>query len=287
MDQFNPYQQWLGLSPQADAPSHYQLLGLEPLEGDSQRISRAADAAIARVRSARPGDQAAAWAKLLDELEDVRSCLLDPQQKSAYDAQLRGAEVEAATPVDEAEEEASPATQEVPIERWPPGMAPPGATPRPAAPAPIAKESEAPHTTTPQGPMLGAPNTPAPAAPSQPIASPAPPGPSAPTQVPSPAQTPTGPQPAPQAAPSAPAPPTAPYTVAPQEAANGPQAWAPSPQATRFANSRCAGVSAAGCRVSCNAASLSRRGACRCSSSRSVCTCERRFASRAASSRAG
>ena len=88
---FNPYREWLGLSAKIDAPNYYQLLGLETFDEDRTRLTTAADRALARVRSFRPGPQAAAWARLLDELAAVKSCFSDPGRKSAYDDSVRQA----------------------------------------------------------------------------------------------------------------------------------------------------------------------------------------------------
>ncbi len=83
---FNPYHEFLGLDPRLTAPTYYQLLGLVPEESDPARITAAAERALAQVRGCRPGQQAAAWARLLDELTAAKTCLRDPVQKAAYDA---------------------------------------------------------------------------------------------------------------------------------------------------------------------------------------------------------
>lgn len=88
-DTFNPYGEWLGLDPALTQPNRYEVFGLEPFESDADKISHAADRAIAKVRGFRPGQRAAYWAKLLDELRDAKNCLLDTTKKAAYDQQLR------------------------------------------------------------------------------------------------------------------------------------------------------------------------------------------------------
>jgi hypothetical protein len=89
---FNPYHEFLGLDPQLTDPTYYQLLGLEPAESDPAQVTAAAERALARVRGCRPGRQAAAWARLLDELAAAKACLRDPVQKAAYDATPRHAD---------------------------------------------------------------------------------------------------------------------------------------------------------------------------------------------------
>ncbi|MFM8250822.1 MAG: hypothetical protein ACKOBW_04390, partial [Planctomycetota bacterium] len=85
-DSFNPYQVWLGLDQfHGPAPDHYQLFGLTGAETDTLTIAAAADRAIARVRSFRPGSQAAAWAALLDQLSAAKRCLTDPAARREYD----------------------------------------------------------------------------------------------------------------------------------------------------------------------------------------------------------
>lgn len=83
---FNSYREWLGLDNPTTNPSYYEMLGLDPSEQRSQKISEAADRAIAKVRSCRPGPHAAQWAKLLDELKEAKSCLLDASQRQQYDS---------------------------------------------------------------------------------------------------------------------------------------------------------------------------------------------------------
>ncbi len=86
---FNPYREWLGLETDNCQLNHYQLLDVADFEEDVAKIHSAADRALARVRSHRPGAQAAAWAQLLDAIATAKSCLGDPARKAAYDAALR------------------------------------------------------------------------------------------------------------------------------------------------------------------------------------------------------
>ncbi len=86
---FNPYREWLGLEADVEAPHFYQLLGVELFEDDRAELMTAADKALVRVRGFRPGPQAAAWAKLLDELAQAKACFQNQSRKSLYDNNLR------------------------------------------------------------------------------------------------------------------------------------------------------------------------------------------------------
>ena len=84
---FDPYRQWLSLDGQ---PSNfYMLLGLRPLESDTDLIQLAASQVISRVRNAKPGNQIGAWKQLLDQIEQARDSLCDPVKKQIYDQHLR------------------------------------------------------------------------------------------------------------------------------------------------------------------------------------------------------
>lgn len=141
-DEFDPYREWLGL--ENPAPSYYELLGLSFHETDATNIAVAADRAITRVRSFRPGPHARAWSRLLDELRAAKDCLTDAGQRSRYDAELATGlltsailppEAEIASP-SETEPVALPAPLPVPvpIESVPP-------------PLPIARQAIAPIST--------------------------------------------------------------------------------------------------------------------------------------------
>jgi len=88
-DPFNPYAEWLELPREWSEPNLYQLLGLEPFESDPARIAKAAETASNKVRSFRPGPNARAWSKLLDELLLAKGKLLDADRKREYDEELR------------------------------------------------------------------------------------------------------------------------------------------------------------------------------------------------------
>jgi hypothetical protein len=86
-DAFNPYREWLGLEAAPASPDFYQLLGVER-DAEPERVKQAADYAINRVRSVRPGKRAAEWTRLIDELRTAQNVLADPQRRAAYDAAL-------------------------------------------------------------------------------------------------------------------------------------------------------------------------------------------------------
>lgn len=120
----NPYRQWLGLDIESHCANHYQLLGLAEGEDDSAKIRAAADRALARVRSHRPGPHAARWAQLLDELAEAKASLDDPESKAEYDAALRAGTTspDAMNAADEGPEVAEPAgdAAEGSEQRYPP-----------------------------------------------------------------------------------------------------------------------------------------------------------------------
>lgn len=88
-DGFNSYREWLGL--RGSSPNYYELLGLPLQASDPAKIASAADRAITRVRSFRPGPQAREWARLLDEIRAAKECLLDVDCRTKYDAEQTSA----------------------------------------------------------------------------------------------------------------------------------------------------------------------------------------------------
>jgi len=89
MSNFDPYYQWLGIPPKDQPPNHYRLLGIEQFEENVDVISRAADRQIAHVRTFQSGPQGRESQELLNKIAQAYGCLLDPNKKSKYDAQLR------------------------------------------------------------------------------------------------------------------------------------------------------------------------------------------------------
>ena len=88
-EQFDPYRKWLGIRDPQRPPTHYRLLGIEPFEDDPEVIQNAADQRMAHVRTFQTGAHSERSQQILNELSMARICLLKPEKKSAYDAQLR------------------------------------------------------------------------------------------------------------------------------------------------------------------------------------------------------
>jgi hypothetical protein len=88
-DDFDPYYQWLGISPKYQPATHYRLLGLELFESHADVISTAADQRMAHVRSFQTGKRGELSQKILNELSAARRCLLNAASKAEYDTQLR------------------------------------------------------------------------------------------------------------------------------------------------------------------------------------------------------
>jgi hypothetical protein len=133
-DNFDPYSQWLEIPQGPRPPSYYRLLGLAALESHAQTIAAAADAAMAKLHKIQPGTYLAQWGQLIGEVAAAKTCLLDPAQRAAYDAQLLGREEPAVPP---------PMVSVMP----PPALAPPvvaGHTP--VLPTPLAAVSPVPST---------------------------------------------------------------------------------------------------------------------------------------------
>ncbi len=86
---FDPYYKWLGIPPDEQPPHFYRLLGLRLFEDNHEVIEHAADRQMAHVRSLQIGQRFRWTQQLLNELAAARVCLLSPQSKAAYDAQLQ------------------------------------------------------------------------------------------------------------------------------------------------------------------------------------------------------
>jgi len=86
---FDPYLRWLGIRDAQRPPNHYRLLGLDLFENDGDVIAVAADRQMAHVRTFQAGQFAGVSQRLLNELAAARICLLKPEKKAVYDAQLK------------------------------------------------------------------------------------------------------------------------------------------------------------------------------------------------------
>ncbi len=86
---FNAYHKWLGIPPDEQPPDHYRLLGIRQFEDDADVISHAADRQMAHLRSLQAGQYRDESQRLLNEISTAKICLLDPQRRADYDAQLK------------------------------------------------------------------------------------------------------------------------------------------------------------------------------------------------------
>ena len=82
---FDPYLNWLGIAPHEQPPNFYRLLGVVLFESNPEVIEQAADRQSLRVGAYQAGPQGEMCQQLLSEIAMARFCLLDPQQKAAYD----------------------------------------------------------------------------------------------------------------------------------------------------------------------------------------------------------
>lgn len=88
-EHFDPYHQWLGISPKDQPPNHYRLLGIDPFEPNPSVIETAADQRMTHLRTFQAGKNSALSQKLLNEVAAAKVCLLSPKKKAAHDAWLR------------------------------------------------------------------------------------------------------------------------------------------------------------------------------------------------------
>ena len=144
-DTFNPYSQWLGLPALAERPNHYLLLGLSPGESDPKKIAVAAEQAATKIRSFRPGSQAADWARLLDEIQAAKQTLLDSARKAEYDRKFS---IAANAP---AKSRSNPQPNPL-AELFPPGFRPAAAAAAPTTSRPVQPGASAPAHSPPSLP---------------------------------------------------------------------------------------------------------------------------------------
>ena len=110
MAKFDPYRKWLGIPPSEQPPNHYRLLGIGLFESDQDVISNAADRQMAHVRTFQSGKYSTLSQRILNELSGARVCLLDAEQRVAYETRLRAelAATAAATPAQPARNSGPP-----------------------------------------------------------------------------------------------------------------------------------------------------------------------------------
>jgi len=92
---FDPYHKWLGIPPEEQPANHYRLLGLAPFEEDADVIDAAVNRNIAYLQDAATGQHIKESQALINEITQVRLCLLNEEKKSAYDSALRAKEAAA------------------------------------------------------------------------------------------------------------------------------------------------------------------------------------------------
>ena len=88
MADFDPYYRWLGIPPEEQPAHHYRLLGLTLFESDRAVIESRSLDQIDRVRNLQLVEDPEEVGSVLGALALARSCLLDADQKAAYDAEL-------------------------------------------------------------------------------------------------------------------------------------------------------------------------------------------------------
>ena len=88
MASLDPYRDWLQVSQTHRPLTHYELLRLRPRESDSQVIRAAAARQVQRLSRVTADGQRAQVSQLLRQVAAARDCLLNGEQKAAYDASL-------------------------------------------------------------------------------------------------------------------------------------------------------------------------------------------------------
>lgn len=86
---FDPYRAWLNVREVRRPLNAYQLLGLRPLEEESEKIRAAARRQRAAIEARRHDAPPEVWQQVRSELEEAVRILLDEEQKAAYDLTLQ------------------------------------------------------------------------------------------------------------------------------------------------------------------------------------------------------
>ena len=84
----DPYHKWLGIPKDQRPPTFYQILGISPGETDTEVIDEAAIRQTGHVRTYQIGPHAQDCTRILGEISQARTTLLNPAKRKAYDAQL-------------------------------------------------------------------------------------------------------------------------------------------------------------------------------------------------------
>ncbi|MBM80272.1 MAG: hypothetical protein CMJ78_06715 [Planctomycetaceae bacterium] len=101
MSDFDAYHKWLGIPPSQQPPTHYRLLGVDLFESDAEVIDVAANQRMSYLQDVAAGLHVELSQKLLNEISSARRCLLNADEKAAYDEKLR-AEIDAASEASDA-----------------------------------------------------------------------------------------------------------------------------------------------------------------------------------------
>lgn len=109
VDTFDAYHKWLGIAPSQQPATHYRLLGIEVFESDADVIEAAANQRMSYLQDFTSGPHVATAQKILNEIAAARRCLLNAEQKTAYDATLKkgSAAMESDTAVEESMQESN------------------------------------------------------------------------------------------------------------------------------------------------------------------------------------
>ena len=97
-DDFDPYYTWLGIPPEDQPATHYRLLGVREFEPSLDVISNAGDQRMAYLRTFQVGKRSALSQRLLNEMAAAKVCLLDADQRKAYDAKLKASKPKPVAP---------------------------------------------------------------------------------------------------------------------------------------------------------------------------------------------
>lgn len=85
---FDPYAEWLDISPAEQPADYYRLLGVPTFESNSDLIRDQADQRMLVVRKHQNGKRAKTSQRILNELSAARSCLLNERLRRIYDTKL-------------------------------------------------------------------------------------------------------------------------------------------------------------------------------------------------------
>lgn len=95
---FDPYHTWLSIPPEEQPPTHYRLLGVPPLESNPAVIEHAANRQLTHLKTFQSGKFGKYSQRLMNEVCQARICLLNPDRKAVYDAELQAQQQAAAMP---------------------------------------------------------------------------------------------------------------------------------------------------------------------------------------------